>query len=85
MPEIVRYGQTDAEKVAEENQSCRQIVHEINNFGINERQRLFIIYLLSMELENVEHMQVLSSVVRELGGREIFLIDREEKDGTIGT
>lgn len=82
MSDTVRYGLTDSERVAEEKQTCRQIVREISNFGVSQRQSLFIIYLLALELEDVDHMKQLTSLVRELGGRDLFLIDRAEEDGT---
>jgi hypothetical protein len=85
MSDAVRYGQMRSEKVAEENEQCRQIVREINlQGGITQRQTLMLIYLLSMELENVEQMRALSKLVRELGGEELFLIGKpeEEQDGT---
>lgn len=82
MTETVKYGQAmSSEGLAEEKQTCRQIVREISNFGVSERQRLFIIYLLAMELEDVSAMKQLTDTVRVLGGSELFLIDRAE-DGT---
>jgi hypothetical protein len=89
MNDPVRYGEFDSEKSAEENNACRQIVKEINNFGINERQRMFIIYLLGLELENTEHMRQVTTMARELGKeRDMFLTDKseeEESNGTINT
>jgi hypothetical protein len=83
MSETVHYGQeTDSERIADEKQTCRDIVKEISNFGVSQRQQLFIIYLLAMELENVEQMKQLTDVVRTLGGRELFLIDRAEDGQT---
>jgi len=76
------YGQLPAEKVASENTVCRQIAYEISNFGINERQRLMLIYLLAMELENVEHMQSITGLVRELGRGSAFIIAPED-DGEL--
>lgn len=73
---IQRYGQTDAEKLAEEKHVCRQIVRELSNFEISQRQRLFLIYLLAMELEDVEKMKALTSLARELGGDDVFIVDR---------
>jgi hypothetical protein len=67
------YGQAESEKLAEEKQACRQILTEINKFGITQRQQLFLIYLLASELEDVEIMQALTSTVRELGGQSVFL------------
>jgi hypothetical protein len=86
----ILYGKTQSEKRAEENQVCRQIVREINNFGITQRQMLFLIYLLGSELENVEHMRAITKLVRELGGDDLFLIgmpepDKEITEGNDGT
>lgn len=70
------YGQTDSEKLAEEKTAARQIVNEISQFGVSQRQLMFIIYLLSMELEDVHKMQELSAIIRELAGDDVFIIDR---------
>jgi hypothetical protein len=81
----VRYGQMRSEQTAEENKICRQIVKEINNFGITQRQTLMVIYLLATELENVEQMRALTKLARELGGDELFLIGTPEKGDLDGT
>jgi len=78
------YGQAPSEKMAEENQVCRQIVREINNFGVSQRQTLMVMYLLASELENVEQMQSLTRLIRELGGAELFLIGAREPDSEVG-
>lgn len=65
----MHYGEAESEKLAAEKQVCRQILSEINKFGISQRQSMFLIYLLSSELENVEAMQTLTAVIRELGGQ----------------
>jgi hypothetical protein len=64
----MHYGQTESEKLAAEKQVCRQILAEINKFGISQRQAMFLIYLLSSELEDIEAMQTLTTVIREIGG-----------------
>ena len=74
------YGQAKSEKFAEENRVCRQIVREINNFGVSQRQTLFIVYLLASELENMEQARAITSLVRELGGQDLFLIGSPEPD-----
>jgi hypothetical protein len=76
----VRYGQMCSEQTAEENKVCRQIVKEINNFGITQRQTLMVMYLLAAELENVDQMRAITKLVRELGGEELFLIGGPEGD-----
>lgn len=67
------YGQTASEKLAEESNTARQIVKEIGQFGINDRQRWLIIYYLSMELENVEEMKEMCSFIKDLKGDQIFI------------
>lgn len=58
------YGNLGVHKVAEKLQQCRDIVREIENFGINEMQRMQIIYLLSLGLENREALEDISSVLK---------------------
>lgn len=60
------YGEFRSESLATENTVCREIIREINQFGINERQRLFLIYLLAMELENNLYMKEITSLIRTL-------------------
>ena len=67
------YGQTQSEKIAQENKVARQIVSEINQFGINERQRWLILYQLSLEIENVEDMKSMTSHIKELKGDNVFI------------
>ena len=43
----------------------REIVSEILNFGVSQSQILYIIRLLSLELEDAELMQCLNDVIRE--------------------
>lgn len=84
MNEPVRYGQLKSERLAEENQVCRQIVREISLFGITERQRLMIIYLLALEIEDVERMRSITAFIKELAGKDLFLSGQveEEQGGT---
>jgi len=69
---IEKFGQLTSEKFAEEISSCRKISQEISNFGINDKQRLYLIYLLSLELESATHIQEISTMIKELAP-EIFL------------
>jgi hypothetical protein len=74
----LHYGELQSEKLAEENRIAREIVKEINNFGINERQRWLIMYILSMELENVDDLKKMTTFIRETKGDNIFLMSSEE-------
>ena len=58
------YGHTKVHKVAEKLQQCREIVKEIENFGVNDMQRLQIIYLLSISLENRDALEQISGVTK---------------------
>lgn len=77
------YGQTPGERRADENNVCRQIVREVNNFGISQRQSLVLIYLLALELEDAEKMRSITRLVRELAGDELFLIGSMEPDAEV--
>lgn len=65
MDNTLKYGQLDSERKAEENKTCRQIVSEINHFGVSERQKLFIIYLLALELEDNDRLLAITSIAKE--------------------
>ena len=67
------YGETSSEKLAKDSQVSRQIVKEINQFGISDRQRWLIIYYLSLEIENVDEMKSLTSHIRETKGDDLFI------------
>jgi hypothetical protein len=73
------YGQLQSEKVAEENLVCRKIVSEISRFEISDRQRLFLIYLLALELENAQSMQAVTAVVKDVESG-IFIAKEDEPE-----
>lgn len=78
MNPVALYGKLQSDRVADENLICRQMVREIMNFGITQRQTLMVMYLLAMELENVEQMKELTAAIRDVGGEELFLIGAPE-------
>lgn len=59
------WSETD-KKWAKEVLTCRQIVSEISRFGVNDNQRLKIIELLALELEDRDDSLSLASQVRTL-------------------
>lgn len=67
------FGQLNSEKLAKENEECRKIVKEILNVGLSQRQQMFLIYLLSMELENIQYVKDLTDLIKEIAGEEIFI------------
>jgi len=70
------YGKMESEEVAEQNLQCRQIVREITNFGVSQRQIWYIMYLLSLELENVEDLKMATDFIKDYKGAELFLTSR---------
>lgn len=62
------YGKSKVHKVAEEMQACRDIVREIDNFGINDLQRMQIIYLLGLGLERREALEAVSNAIKSYIG-----------------
>lgn len=67
------YGKLDSEREADENLVCRQVVSEIMNFGVTQRQIWYIIYLLGMHLEDVNEMREVVGFVKETKGTDLFL------------
>lgn len=60
------FGQLNSEKLAEENEVCRKIVSEVTNFGINQRQLKYVIYLLSLNIEDPETMREMVGATKEI-------------------
>jgi hypothetical protein len=73
MPE--KYGETSGECEAREMLRCRQIVSEITQFGVSQREMLRIIHLLSLELEDREAMVDLSERTRSAINRSAGSLD----------
>ena len=48
---------------------CREIVKEILNFGVSEEQKIKIIHLLSLELED---RNLMLSIVKSVNETEMF-------------
>mgnify|MGYP001277300293 CR=1 FL=1 len=59
------FGKTKNEVDAEKTLQCRQIVQEILNFGVNENQKVKIIQLLSLELENRDFMNEVVTLTKD--------------------
>ena len=77
---LPKYGQLDSERKAEEFLECRNIVKELINYGLSQRQFYMLIYLLSQEIEDVEVSQVLVSCIRDMS--EKFLIIDDDDSST---
>ena len=67
---VKKYGTTKEENDVQDMIKCREIVQEILNFGVNQRQLLKIAYLLSLELENRDDMVTISGCIQEIMDRD---------------
>lgn len=67
------YGELNAEKLAADSEIAHKIVSEIGQFGVSDRQRLLVIYYLTLELEDIDAMKSLSSYIKELKGDSLFI------------
>ena len=62
------YGNTKVHKTAERLNQCREIVREIESFGVDDMQRKQIIYLLSLNLESREALLDISQTAKKYLG-----------------
>jgi hypothetical protein len=61
-----KYGKTNEEQIAENSLKVRQINQEIMNFGINEEQKLQLINLIAMELEDQNALRILTGAIHDI-------------------
>ena len=55
----------ELELPANKRKDCRDIVMEIRKFGVSQRQMLYLIYLLSLELEDNKTMRAIIKAIGE--------------------
>lgn len=60
----------------EKRQACRDILLEIRNFGVSQRQIMFLIYLLALDLEDSGVMNALVNAVNE--NRDLVPLTKED-------
>jgi hypothetical protein len=62
----MKIGKTEEEIDATEMIECRKIVKNLINFGLSERQKLQIIFLLSLEMESRDAINLINSAVKKI-------------------
>jgi len=60
-----KIGNTKTDKWANDQLVCRKIVSEISKFGVTDEQRLEIIRLLALELNNHELIVSIHEIVKD--------------------
>jgi hypothetical protein len=66
-----KYGKTEEETQFEKVSQCREIVREIIDFGVDEMQKIKIIYLLSLEIENRNLLETISKATDNMLNGEV--------------
>ncbi len=61
-----KIGEAEYEIDAGKMLECRQIVKNLNAFGISEKQRVQLIYLISLELESKNAMDIIIEAVKKV-------------------
>lgn len=61
-----KIGKTETEIDAGQMLECRQIVKNITEFGVTEKQKIQLIYLLSLELESRDALNILTDAVKKI-------------------
>ena len=60
-----QFGTSEVENDIQDKIKAREIVQSVLQYGVNQKQIEQIIYLFSMELENVELMKQISTVINQ--------------------
>lgn len=61
-----KIGKTETEIDAGHMIECRQIVKNIVEFGVTEKQKIQLIYLLSLELESRDGLNLITEAIKKL-------------------
>lgn len=61
-----KIGKTETEIDAGQMLECRQIVKNITEFGVTEKQKIQLIYLISLELESRDALNILTDAVKKI-------------------
>jgi|ETNvirnome_2_300_1030623.scaffolds.fasta_scaffold03472_2 hypothetical protein len=59
-----KYGKSEEDVRVEKKATSREIVKEIIDFGVNENQKIQIIKLISMELEDINLMKRIINCIK---------------------
>ncbi len=61
-----KIGKTELEIDADKMLECRKIVKNLIKFGLSETQKLHIIYLLSLEMESRDALNIITESVNKI-------------------
>ncbi|OUU74663.1 MAG: hypothetical protein CBC29_05920 [Methylococcaceae bacterium TMED69] len=58
------FGSSDEEASIEDNIRAREIVQTVLDYGVNQEQIMQMIYLLALELENMNTVKQITSIIK---------------------
>lgn len=61
-----KIGKTNVEIDAQQMLECRDITRNLVNFGLTEKQKIQLVYLLALELESRDAMNILIESVKKI-------------------
>jgi len=64
--DMEKIGKTETEIDASQILECRKIIKNIVNFGVSEKQKIQLIYLLSLELESRDALNIFIEAVKKV-------------------
>jgi hypothetical protein len=76
----MKIGKSEVELDVEKITECRHIVKNLVNFGLCEKQKLQLIYLLSLELESRDAMKKIVKLINDLQDESKFNLTKDKKD-----
>ncbi len=69
---IKKTRSSKSDQLVLESARCREIVHEILNFGVSQHQMLVLIKLLSLEVDDIQLMKSITELIdAKLEGKSI--------------
>lgn len=68
---IRKYGTSNDEKVIQESIEAKEIVREIINHGVSQKQIFYILNDLALNLEDMEHCRRIVNLLKELSENDV--------------
>ena len=70
------YGTTQDSEMLQESAIVREIVTKILDYGISQKQMLFIIHDLALNLEDRDSMKRIINLVKDIQGRGLEIVNK---------
>lgn len=68
---IRKYGLSSDEKTHEESLEAREIVKNIIDYGVSQKQIMYIINDLALNIENIEHSKRIIQLLQDLSDNDV--------------